>query len=101
MHCPIVVLILQCIVAQYCDLHTRDRYTAEAGLEDAATAWCWAVCDPTSEVWSCCGAGCSVQLSLALTTGRHTVYSEHTLLLDTSIYTFIVGYPPLDILSSI
>ena len=77
------------------------RYTAEAGLEDAGTAWCWAVCDPTSEVWSCCGAGCSVQLSLALTTGRHTVYSEHTLLLDTSIYTFIVGYPPLDILSSI
>ena len=69
----IVVLILQCIVPQYCDLHTRDRYTAEAGLEDAATAWCWAVCDPTSEVWSCCGAGCSVQLSLALTTGRHTV----------------------------
>ena len=53
MHCPIVVLILQCIVAQYCDLHTRDRYTAEAGLEDAGTAWCWAVCDPTSEVWSC------------------------------------------------
>ena len=46
MHCPIVVLILQCIVPQYCDLHTRDRYTAEAGLEDAGTAWCWAVVCP-------------------------------------------------------